>query len=57
MVASNVRFAIRSELNIDRAGDKPRVRAAEAAVGLALIIAIYRHYKTTNVDEVNSLKG
>src|SRR5437660_12214412 len=33
------------------------VAAAEAAVGLALIIAIYRHYKTTNVDEVNELKG
>lgn len=31
--------------------------AAEAAVGLALIIAIYRHRKTTNVDEVNSMKG
>src|SRR5438876_4197054 len=33
------------------------IAAAEAAVGLALIIAIYRHYKTTNVDEVDSLKG
>ena len=33
------------------------VAAAEAAVGLALIITIYRHYKTTNVDEVNTLKG
>ena len=33
------------------------VAAAEAAVGLALVIAIYRHYKTTNVDEVNNLKG
>ena len=33
------------------------VAAAEAAVGLALIIAIYRHYRTTNVDEVNTLKG
>ena len=33
------------------------VAAAEAAVGLALIIAIYRHYKTTNVDEINSMKG
>src|SRR5438094_525901 len=33
------------------------VAAAEAAVGLALIIAIYRHYKTTNVDEVSTLKG
>ena len=33
------------------------VAAAEAAVGLALIIAIYRHYKTTNVDQISSLKG
>src|ERR1700741_5411572 len=33
------------------------VAAAEAAGGLALIIAIYRHYKTTNVDQIDSLKG
>jgi NADH-quinone oxidoreductase subunit K len=33
------------------------IAAAEAAVGLALIIAIYRHYKTTNVDQISSLKG
>ena len=33
------------------------VAAAEAAVGLALIIAVYRHYKTTNLDEMDSLKG
>ena len=33
------------------------VAAAEAAVGLALIISIYRHYKTTNVDAMDSLKG
>ena len=33
------------------------VAAAEAAVGLALIISIYRHYKTANVDQVASLKG
>lgn len=33
------------------------VAAAEAAVGLALIIAIYRHYKTTNLDKIDSLKG
>jgi NADH-quinone oxidoreductase subunit K len=33
------------------------VAAAEAAVGLALIIAIYRHYKTTNLDEIDSMKG
>ena len=33
------------------------VAAAEAAVGLALIIAIYRHYKTTDVGQINQLKG
>jgi NADH:ubiquinone oxidoreductase subunit K len=33
------------------------VAAAEAAVGLALIIAVYRHYRTTDLDAVNSLKG
>lgn len=33
------------------------IAAAEAAVGLALVIAIYRHYRTTNVDEVDSMKG
>ncbi len=33
------------------------VAAAEAAVGLALIISIYRHYKTTNLDQIDSLKG
>ena len=33
------------------------IAAAEAAVGLALIIAIYRHRRTANVDEVNSMKG
>ncbi|MEY2428146.1 MAG: NADH-quinone oxidoreductase subunit [Verrucomicrobiota bacterium] len=33
------------------------VAAAEAAVGLALIISIYRHYKTANLDEINSMKG
>src|SRR5438067_13430359 len=33
------------------------VAAAEAAVGLALIISIYRHYKTVNVDQIDSMKG
>src|SRR5882762_8005854 len=31
--------------------------AAEAAVGLALIIAIYRHYKTANLEKIDSMKG
>jgi NADH-quinone oxidoreductase subunit K len=33
------------------------IAAAEAAVGLALIISIYRHYKTVNLDKVDELKG
>jgi NADH-quinone oxidoreductase subunit K len=32
------------------------VAAAEAAVGLAIIIAIFRHYETVNVDNFNLLK-
>jgi NADH:ubiquinone oxidoreductase subunit K len=33
------------------------IAAAEAAVGLAMVIAVYRHYRTTNVDELDQLKG
>jgi NADH-quinone oxidoreductase subunit K len=33
------------------------VAAAEAAVGLALIISIYRHYRTTDLDRFDSMKG
>jgi len=33
------------------------IAAAEAAVGLALVITIYRHAKTTHLDEINSLQG
>jgi len=33
------------------------IAAAEAAVGLALVIAIYRHYRTTDVDRLDQLKG
>lgn len=33
------------------------VAAAEAAVGLALVIALFRHKETTNIDEINLLKG
>ena len=33
------------------------VAAAEAAVGLGLVISIYRHTRTTNIDEMNRMKG
>ncbi|MGH7673417.1 MAG: NADH-quinone oxidoreductase subunit NuoK [Gemmatimonadales bacterium] len=33
------------------------VAAAEAAVGLAIILAVYRHKQTVNLQDVNLLKG
>lgn len=33
------------------------IAAAEAAVGLALVIVVYRHFKSTDVEAMNQLKG
>lgn len=33
------------------------VAAAEAAVGLAIIIALFRHRQTVNLQDINLLKG
>lgn len=33
------------------------VAAAEAAVGLAIILKVYKYFTTTNLDEINHLKG
>lgn len=33
------------------------VAAAEAAVGLALVIAVYRHHRSTRLDRLEELKG
>ena len=33
------------------------VAAAEAAVGLAIVLAIYRHQGTVNLQDINILKG
>ena len=33
------------------------IAAAEAAVGLALVIAVYRHRQTINIDRLKQLKG
>jgi NADH-quinone oxidoreductase subunit K len=33
------------------------VAAAEAAVGLAIIIALFRHRRTVNLSTINLLKG
>jgi NADH:ubiquinone oxidoreductase subunit K len=32
------------------------VAAAEAAVGLAIVLGLYRNFKTVNVDEINLMK-
>ena len=33
------------------------VAAAEAAVGLGLVISIYRHLQTSDLDQMNRMKG
>jgi len=33
------------------------VAAAEAAVGLGLVIAVYRHSRSVNLDELTRMKG
>lgn len=33
------------------------IAAAEAAVGLALILAVYRHSRTTDLNQLDSMKG
>ena len=32
------------------------IAAAEAAVGLALVIAVYRHFRTTNIDKLGRVE-
>jgi NADH-quinone oxidoreductase subunit K len=32
------------------------VAAAEAAIGLAILMALYRNRKTVNIDEMNTMK-
>jgi len=33
------------------------VAAAESAIGLSILVALFRHRKTINVDDLNTLKG
>ena len=33
------------------------VAAAEAAVALAIVIKVYQHFQTANLDKINELKG
>ncbi|MFX1254469.1 MAG: NADH-quinone oxidoreductase subunit NuoK [Promethearchaeota archaeon] len=33
------------------------VAAAEASLGLALLLVVYRHYKTISIDKIDHLRG
>ncbi|MEJ2137265.1 MAG: NADH-quinone oxidoreductase subunit NuoK [Desulfofustis sp.] len=33
------------------------IAAAEAAIGLSIVVAVYRHYKTVDAEELVNLKG
>jgi NADH:ubiquinone oxidoreductase subunit K len=33
------------------------IAGAESAIGLALVIAVYRHYRSVDLDEMKSLQG
>jgi NADH:ubiquinone oxidoreductase subunit K len=33
------------------------IAAAESAVGLALVILVYRHFKTTDLQQINKMPG
>ncbi len=33
------------------------IAAAEAAVGLAIVLMVFRHTKSTDINELNSLNG
>lgn len=33
------------------------IAAAEAAIALGILIQVHQHFKTSNLDELNSLKG
>ena len=64
LLALNVDHSVRGTLfwrespaetaTIDRA---PSVAAAEVAIGLALIVAIFRHKKSINIDDLHQMEG
>ncbi|MSP53658.1 MAG: NADH-quinone oxidoreductase subunit NuoK [Gammaproteobacteria bacterium] len=62
LLAVNTNFIIFSHFLNDLAGQVfvffiLAVAAAEAAIGLAILILIFRKQKTINVSELNTLKG
>ncbi len=61
LAASNIVFVAFSRFNGDYAGQLIvffviLVAAAEVAVGLAIIVLMYRHFSTVQADELKDLK-
>ena len=59
--AANLTFLAFARLHGDNAGHVMvffviAVAAAEAAVGLAMVLAIFRHKRSVNVDDIRALK-
>lgn len=62
LLAVNTNFVVFSHYLNDIAGQVfvffiLTVAAAEAAIGLAILVALYRNRKTIAVDQLDSLKG
>ncbi|MGG7055065.1 NADH-quinone oxidoreductase subunit NuoK [Nitrosomonas sp. ANs5] len=62
LLAVNMNFVAFSHYLQDTAGQIfvffiLTVAAAEAAIGLAILVALFRNLRTINVDDLNELKG
>ena len=62
LLAVNLNFVAFSHYRHDPAGQVfvffiLTVAAAESAIGLAILVALFRNLRTINVDELDSLKG
>lgn len=62
LLAVNLNFIAFSHFNADISGQVVvffilTVAAAEAAIGLAILIVLFRHLKTINVEQLDKLKG
>lgn len=62
LLAVNLNFVAISHFTGDLAGQVfvffiLTVAAAEAAIGLAILVVLFRNHRTINVDELDNLKG
>ncbi len=62
LLAVNINFVAFSRFNHDVAGQVfvffvLTVAAAESAIGLAILVLLFRHRRTVNVAEIESMKG